>query len=241
MVPVPRHPPKAPWWRRSRRAALVAILVLGALLRFGWLAVGSDTVQFAGLAAENGNVAHNIVTNGRWFVLNDATSARRVGTRVSGSLTPPISTTEPPIVIHDTGNRFWNRPDPPFCCAGIWSITGNQRFIYLQALQLLIDSVMVLLVYWLSLKLFDRTSAALLTSGLYAIYLPSRRLESCQWSLGRGRGRVVEAPARGARYNRGDKGSTSDGATNRAPTGNLPVERATPLRERTVAVLAAKE
>lgn len=63
-------------------------------------------------------------------------------------------------------------PGPAVLLAGIWRITGDQRFIYLQALQLLIDSFMVLLVYWLSLKLFQRTSAALLASGLYAIYLP---------------------------------------------------------------------
>ena len=63
-------------------------------------------------------------------------------------------------------------PGPAVLLAGIWSITGDQRFIYLQAVQLLIDSLMVLLVYWLSLKLFKRATAALLASGLYAIYLP---------------------------------------------------------------------
>ena len=74
-----------------------------------------------------------------------------------------------------------------------------------------------------------------------------RRLRPTQTTLAsRGRTSLVLLPvgggqSRGTRYNRGDKGPTSGGATNRASISNLRVERATPLCERTVAVPAAKE
>jgi 4-amino-4-deoxy-L-arabinose transferase-like glycosyltransferase len=147
---------------------LVAIFVVAVSLRFGWLAVNSHSVRFAGLAAANGDEARNIVTHDRWFVVNDAAPR------------PPTGRLEDPASVDyraaDAHPRYREAvlepPAVPLLLAGIWSVTGDQRFIYLQALQLLIDSSMVFLVYWLALKLCDRRSAALLAAALYAIYLP---------------------------------------------------------------------
>ena len=63
-------------------------------------------------------------------------------------------------------------PGEAVLLAGIWKVTGDDRYIYLQVLQALVDSLMVLLVYRITIRLFRRPLAALLAAAGYAVFLP---------------------------------------------------------------------
>ena len=153
---------------RSVRLALIAIFLVGAFLRLGWLYADSGSISFAGLAEQNGDVARNIVVHDKWFVVNDASPA------VTARLVDPADLSYTYADAHPRYRQaILEPPGPSLVLAGIWAVTGSERFIYLQALQLLIDSCMILLVYWLSMRLFRRRASALLAAGLYAVYLPA--------------------------------------------------------------------
>jgi 4-amino-4-deoxy-L-arabinose transferase-like glycosyltransferase len=54
--------------------------------------------------------------------------------------------------------------------ASIWWVTGDQTYIPLQWIQILIDTGMVLLVYWIAFRLTRRRPVALISAVLYAIW-----------------------------------------------------------------------
>lgn len=56
--------------------------------------------------------------------------------------------------------------------AGLWAVTGSERYMQMQALQALLDGLAALLVYWIAMQLFKRPGAALLAAALYAVYPP---------------------------------------------------------------------
>jgi 4-amino-4-deoxy-L-arabinose transferase-like glycosyltransferase len=162
------RPPPAHGRHRGVIIALVTIFVVGASLRFGWLYVNSDSISFASLAEQNADVARNILVHDKWFVLNDA------------SPSPTIRLIDPAdrnYTWADAHPRYRQAilepPGLPLLMAGTWAVTGSERFVYVQALQLLIDSCMILLVYWLSLRLFRRPTAALVAAAMYALYVPA--------------------------------------------------------------------
>jgi 4-amino-4-deoxy-L-arabinose transferase-like glycosyltransferase len=160
------------WWQRTG-VALILVFVLAASLRLGWLAVSPDSVPFAGLAAVNGEVAHNIVTHDRWFVVNAVAATPKPSVTLRGPLVDPADLDYRVADSHPHyEQQVLEPPGPALLLAGIWSITGDQRFVYLQVIQLVIDSFMAVLVYWLTLKLFRRRSAAFLAGVLYALYIP---------------------------------------------------------------------
>ncbi len=59
----------------------------------------------------------------------------------------------------------------------IFLIVG-ERYIYVQIIQIVFDSFCVLLIYKLTMRLLKNDSAALLSAGLYAIYLPIAKLST---------------------------------------------------------------
>jgi 4-amino-4-deoxy-L-arabinose transferase-like glycosyltransferase len=126
-------------------------------------------VAYAGIAESNGDVARNIVAHDKWFVLNDA-----VHQPSTSALVDPAD-----VNYRQADAHPHYRPlvlEPPglaVVLAGIWSITPSERYVYLQAFQLLVDSAMVFLVYYLAHKLFRRRSIGLVAAALYALYLPA--------------------------------------------------------------------
>jgi 4-amino-4-deoxy-L-arabinose transferase-like glycosyltransferase len=149
--------------------ALVAIFLIAASFRLGWLAVNSHSVSFAGLAGGNGNVARNVIVHDKWFVYNDAAPRPQTHQLVDPADLNYKSADRSPLYRQ----AILEPPGLPLVLAGVWTVTGSERFIYLQALQLLIDSCMVFLIYWLSVKLFGRRAVGLLAAGFYALYLPA--------------------------------------------------------------------
>jgi 4-amino-4-deoxy-L-arabinose transferase-like glycosyltransferase len=53
---------------------------------------------------------------------------------------------------------------------GLWWPTGDQTYSLIQWLQILIDTVMVLLVYWIAIRLTRRTLVGLIAAILYAVW-----------------------------------------------------------------------
>jgi 4-amino-4-deoxy-L-arabinose transferase-like glycosyltransferase len=154
---------------RATTIALVATFILAASFRLGWLAMNSHSVSFAGLAADNGDVARNIVVHDKWFVYNDSSPRPQ-----TSQLVDPANLNYGNADRHPRYRQaIIEPPGLPLVLAGIWAISGSERFIYLQVLQLLIDSCMVFLIYWLSVHLFGRRSIGLVAAVLYAVYVPA--------------------------------------------------------------------
>jgi len=158
-------------WARSmpRRVLLVLLVLLAAGIRITYAVT---TGHASTMTPIEGQIAHDIVADGRWFVGNklahyegvpghghelidpaslDLTSADRHG-QWYPAITHPIGTG---VVI-----------------AGLWALTGSERYIQIEVLQALLDAVVVLLVYWIAMQLFDRAFPAMLAAGMYAIYPP---------------------------------------------------------------------
>jgi 4-amino-4-deoxy-L-arabinose transferase-like glycosyltransferase len=88
-------------------------------------------------------MADNILDHGRWFVI------------LQHGLYKPEIREMPGLAIVD---------------AAVWSVTGNRTYAVIKGVQVLIDIAMVVLIYWIALRLFERRRIALLAAGLYAIW-----------------------------------------------------------------------
>jgi 4-amino-4-deoxy-L-arabinose transferase-like glycosyltransferase len=162
--------------RRSRSSGrsldwpVIVMLVVAGVLRVGFLFVDSHPEQAAGLVSSQGEMARNIVDNGRWLVENP---------RAVGLLTQDQRIVDPgdvdfQAVDSDATFTPYNieLPGPSLMLAAIWSVTGSEQYIFLQLLQIAVDVLMAFLVYWVSLQLFKRRRAALVAGYLYATLLP---------------------------------------------------------------------
>jgi 4-amino-4-deoxy-L-arabinose transferase-like glycosyltransferase len=162
----------------SRTAVwLIAIFVVAVGVRVALLAVDPHPAAFSGLSSADGNVARNILVHGRWdFVVNDT------------GPTPKVRRTEPGELL-DVADLDWTgvdrrpryrpvismTPGTGILLAGIWKVTGDDRYIYLQVFQLLMDAAMVFVVFWIAMALFGRRRTALLAALGWAVSLQVTR------------------------------------------------------------------
>jgi hypothetical protein len=159
--------------RRPATIALIAIVAVALGLRVGEYVRSPHPLDGAGLAAEQAEMARNLVDHGKWFAVNPAAfellkerqaqEQRLVDPQsVDFTKVDRKSPTEPAVD---------QMPGVAAVLAGIWSVTGNQVYAPIQWLQLLLDTAMVLLVYWIALRLTRTTRVALLAAALYAVWL----------------------------------------------------------------------
>ena len=150
--------------------ALAVLMVIATLIRVIFLVAEPHPVKLAGLAADEGEVARNIVDNGDWFVLDRravrALDARQTST---GRLIDPESFDYSRFAGDHRTPDLVEPLGPAMLLAGLWAVTGDQSYIWLQLVQLLIGVALTLLVVWLSLALFERPRAALAAGLLWAI------------------------------------------------------------------------
>jgi 4-amino-4-deoxy-L-arabinose transferase-like glycosyltransferase len=156
-----------------RRSALTlaAIVALAAGIRLAYV---FTTGHSTGIATAEGDVAHNILAYGRWFVRNErAMLLIEKAQQQRHRLIDPVSIDYArldsegswfPEITHPVGEGV--------VIAAVWAITGDQRYVEPQVLQALVDSAVVLLVYWIAMQLFRRRRVALLAALLYALYPP---------------------------------------------------------------------
>jgi 4-amino-4-deoxy-L-arabinose transferase-like glycosyltransferase len=154
------------------RLILLVIVLIAIAVRFTYIAMLDTHLVSDGV---EGEMAHNIVAHGRWFYRAD-TSDDIGSTGLRGKAT---------IDTASTGNHQ-GRPgqlipevDEPvgtsLIIAGVWALTGSERYTAVAALQGIVDSLTVLLIYWVAMQLFKRRRPALIAAALYAINLPEAR------------------------------------------------------------------
>jgi 4-amino-4-deoxy-L-arabinose transferase-like glycosyltransferase len=158
---------RAPW-------LLAAILALALIVRVGLYAQEPHPYDNSGLAVEHAELARNIDDHGRWFVVNlralDVLGPRQ---RLAHRLVDPAEVTLSQADARPTYQHVVLQPvGAGVVLAGLWKVTGDERYVYLQLLQIAIDGAMVLLVYWIALQLYRRPRTALLAALAYAVFLP---------------------------------------------------------------------
>lgn len=150
---------------------LLAIVLVAIGIRFTYTATTGHSFVMDSL---EGQLAHNIVADGRWFARNagaevhiqtlsekrkrllDPASIDYKGINKPGEWFPEISESVGAGVV----------------IAGLWAITGDERYVQIQILQSIIDGLAALLVYWIAMQLFKRRRPAMIAAALYAIYPP---------------------------------------------------------------------
>jgi 4-amino-4-deoxy-L-arabinose transferase-like glycosyltransferase len=153
----------------------VVVLVAAALAaRWAFFLADPHPAEQSNLSAVSGEMARNIADHGRWFVLD-----QRAIAHVKSLQNRQGRLIDPEDINYE---RFDRRPrtepevlQPPgeaVLLAGLWKVTGDERYVYLQVLQVLLDAAMVPLVFWIALRLYDRPRAALGAAGAYAVFLP---------------------------------------------------------------------
>lgn len=151
--------------------ALLVIVIVGVGVRFTYTITTGHT---QGLDGREGQMAHNIVADGRWFVRNARVERYVVALSLRRDrLIDPASVDY--AKINENGQWYPEIAQSigvGTVMAGLWSITGDERYIQIQLLQGVVDGLTGLLVYWIAVQLFKRRRAGLLAAGLYAVYPP---------------------------------------------------------------------
>lgn len=117
-------------------------------------------------------MARNIVDHGKWGVLNDRSPTNRIEQR-AGRLVDPAdidysrADANPkyvPLALHTQGTAL--------IMAALWKITGDEDYIYIQLLQVLLAGLATLLVWWIARQLFGRERTAYIAAFGWAIHPP---------------------------------------------------------------------
>lgn len=149
----------------------MVIILAGFGLRVTYIAT---TGHSSLTQTRDGEIAHNIVVYGRWFVYDER--ARLYLDAVTGRLHRNVDPAEIDYSKIDRGARFYPESGESIgssaVLAGLWEITGGERYLPLQILQALIDALAALLVYRIAMRLFNVTRIATIAAALYALYPP---------------------------------------------------------------------
>lgn len=158
--------------RRRTHLALGLILVVAFALRAAVYLENPHPFEVGGLAAEQAEMARNIVDHGEWFVVNPEAyllvKNRQIEeqrlidfSRVDFSRVDRRSGTEP---VAD------QMPGVAVLLAGLWWVTGHETYSLLQWLQILLDTALVLLIYWIAIRLSRSPRVAVIAASLYALW-----------------------------------------------------------------------
>jgi 4-amino-4-deoxy-L-arabinose transferase-like glycosyltransferase len=153
-------------------AGIAVILALAFALRVAYFYENQRPLGAAGLAAEQAEMARNIVDRHKWFVLNprayellkarQAKEQRLVDlSRVDFSRVDREAKAEPVVD---------QMPGVAVVLAALWWPTGSKSYSLIQWLQILLDTAMVFVVYWIAVRLTGRTAVALMAALLYAVW-----------------------------------------------------------------------
>jgi 4-amino-4-deoxy-L-arabinose transferase-like glycosyltransferase len=164
----------APGLRRhlQGRSPILIIVLLALVLRLGAFATDIKPTYLAGLTAYQAEMARNALHHGRWFVVNPKAldhlqrlqdqRGRLLGPSEVGFVTVDHRATYEPEVLE--------MPGLAVALIGIWRTTGTENYTFVRLVQIVLDTVMVVLVYWIALVLTKRRRASLLASLMYALW-----------------------------------------------------------------------
>jgi 4-amino-4-deoxy-L-arabinose transferase-like glycosyltransferase len=155
--------------------ALLGIFLLAIGVRVAYLR--SDPHPRFGEWGQGG-MAHNIVADGHWFQINERASdfANDPRYKQTGGLPHLIEPADVNLKYADAHPLWQPEVYEPVgesvVLAGLWEVTGSERFLPEQILRIVLDALAALLVYRIAMRLFKRRRAALLAAALYAVYPP---------------------------------------------------------------------
>jgi Dolichyl-phosphate-mannose-protein mannosyltransferase len=161
--------PKRRW---AVHAAVIIILALAFTVRAVAYVEAPRPFEGAGLAAEQAEMARNVVDHGKWFSLNEQAYALVKKRQAQEQRLVDLSRVDfshvdreaRPVPVVD------QMPGVSVVLVGLWWLSGNKTYSSIQWLQILLDTAMVFLVYWIGMRLTQRSSVALVAALLYAVW-----------------------------------------------------------------------
>lgn len=156
-----------------RRLTLLLIVAVAVGVRVAYIPAQRSPHE-AEASAVSGEVARAILAHGRWLEVNNRAIAlvkersyrehRLVNPSEVSFVAVDAKPQWQPYVQEEVGTGLM--------LAGVWKLTGSERYIYGEILQIVVDSLMVLLIYRIVVLLFRRRRAALLAAAMYAVFPP---------------------------------------------------------------------
>jgi len=149
------------------RKKILIILLIGLAIRSGLLIRHHHTYYLSGLT--QGLLARNVL-EGRGLVVGEK-EGRLLG-ELQSKRRKLVDISEIPVFENERYfSQIYDMPGHGILLAGIWKITKDYRYIYVQILQIIIDTLMIFLIFLICTSLFNEKIASL-ASFLYAIYFP---------------------------------------------------------------------
>lgn len=157
--------------RRWSVAALVLIVAVALALRVVAYEKTPRSYDGAGLAAEQGEMARNALDHGKWFALNVQAFNLLKARQAKENRLVDLSRVDFSVVDREA------RPTPvvdqmpgvAVVLTGLWWVSGNKSYAQIQWLQILLDSVLTIVVFWIAFKLTRRRSIGLIAAAGYAV------------------------------------------------------------------------
>ncbi len=153
------------------------VFALAVVVRLVLLLTLHDSYYTAGMA--QGELARNLA-EGRGFVVNGVVAAE-IG-RMQDSLSRLVDVQDVLAGMRPNDSPEHLRPFIAYMMpgqgillSGTYRLFEDYRYIYLQSLQVIVDSIGVFLLFWLGTVIFG-TKVGLITSLLFAVYIPEARL-----------------------------------------------------------------
>jgi hypothetical protein len=164
--------PARPAGRYWGRVGLVVILALAFALRAASYFENPRPFAGGGLAAEQAEMARNVIDHGRWFVLNPKAYELVKKRQIDENRLVDFSHVDFSRVDREAGVEpvVDQMPGVAAVLVGLWWPTRDKTYSLIQWLQILIDTAMVCLVYWIAIRLTRRTLVALIAALLYAVW-----------------------------------------------------------------------
>jgi 4-amino-4-deoxy-L-arabinose transferase-like glycosyltransferase len=155
------------------RIWLLAILLLAAATRIGFLYKNWNNLDFAPSFMIHAEVARNIL-NGHWFQEDRAYLQRYVDScqhaqRLIDPEEYPAPDVERLVPLYNDEGGYG------MLLAGVWKLTGSHRWWYIRVIQIILDLVMCWLVFAIGRLMFG-DAAGLIAALLYACFIPGIEL-----------------------------------------------------------------
>lgn len=158
--------------RHWTHVAIVLVLAVAFGLRAFAYLDAPRSLDGAGLTAEQGEIARNIVDHGNWFVVNrDAFELLKRRQAEQQMLVDPEKVDFSAVDRESTAEPVIDQmPGLGVVLAGLWWATGNKVYAPIQWLQILLDTAMVLVIYWIGARITRNARVGLLAAFLYAVW-----------------------------------------------------------------------
>ena len=158
--------------RAYGRLALLAILFVAFAARVVTYVIDPKPGYMNNLTAYQTEMARNILDHGKWFVVND----KALDYIQQQQNVHPLRFIDPADMDFSTVDRhavytpeIAEVPGLVIPMVAVWSITG-QHYVYIRWIQIIVDTAMVLLVYWIAMQLSHNRRIALVSALFYALW-----------------------------------------------------------------------